>query len=169
MTHRGVVLIRWVKPANSFIWLTEMQTDEEKKWRYPKFPIAADDKWMMSFRHLLNCATTIWWHQSFNHLIVGSSLVALLPMNIKKEHVSTVRIKEPKNCLDSWHLWIFTVWHSFLFCFVCECVCVFSSLLINVSQKKRSPPSSGLDSHSSCECELKETKAFRWFICRSPL
>lgn len=124
MTHRGVVLIRWVKPANSFIWLTEMQTDEEKKWRYPKFPIAADDKWMMSFRHLLNCATTIWWHQSFNHLIVGSSLVALLPMNIKKEHVSTVRIKEPKNCLDSWHLWIFTVWHSFLFCFVCECVCV---------------------------------------------
>lgn len=59
-----------------------------------------------------------------------------------------------------------------VFCFVLfvsVCVCVFSSLLINVSQKKRSPPSSGLDSHSSCECELKETKAFRWFICRSPL
>lgn len=94
-------------------------------------------------------------------LIRGSSLVAELPLNIRGgacEPVQLSRIKE--NCLDSWLLCMFSVWHRFWFCF---------PHLINMSQKNWSSPSSGLHSHGLCECELNKTKAIFCFVCRSIL
>lgn len=102
-------------------------------------------------------------------LIRGSSPVALLPLHIREGVYETVllsEIKEPENCLYCRLLRIFSVWHCF---FVLFCLGIyFSPRLMNVSQKKWSSPSSGLDSHSSSECKLKETKALFCFVLLKP-
>lgn len=102
-------------------------------------------------------------------LIRGSSLVTLLPLHIREGECETDLLSENQR---AWKLsWFLTSQNSLnlkqSFCFLVVWDFFFPDL-INVSQKKQFP-TLGLDSHSSSECELKETKGLFCCFCWSHL
>lgn len=145
--------------------LSSTHPDEPKKWRHG------------------NSQPTIWMNDEHpsppnpcsnnvtapipQSLIRGSSLVALLPLNIR--HVrqsSSERIKEQRKCLDIWLLWIISAWHSFLlFSFVWS---FFSSSSHKHVTKEIIFSLSRSSFTQLWECKLMETKALFLFGLPEP-
>lgn len=101
-------------------------------------------------------------------LIRGSSLVALLPLNIRHARQnSSERIKEQRKCLDSWLLWIISGRHSFLlFSFVWSFFS--SSSHKHVTKEIIFSLSLQVFIYTALGCKLMETKALFLFGLPEP-